>query len=69
MIFYLPGARRRVSKTKETPESSPERTERMKLAAKARDDARKKMMAEKRAAMKKKQQNNSQEIEIYVPDK
>lgn len=63
-----PGSRRRVSKTKETPESSPERTERLKLA-KARDDARKKMMAEKRAAMKKKQQNNSDDVEIYIADK
>lgn len=64
-----PGSKRRVSKTKETPESSPERTERMKLAARARDDARKKMMAEKRAAMKKKQQDSPQDVEIFVADK
>jgi len=42
----------------------------MKLAAKARDNARKKMMADRRCAMKKKQQqNNSQDAEIFIADK
>lgn len=54
---------------KDTPESSPERTMKAKMAAKERDDARKKMLAEKRAAMKQqKQQQEGEPVEIYVAD-
>ena len=52
---------------KDTPESSPERSQKAKMAAKVRDDARKKMLAEKRAAMKQRQQEN-EGVEIYVAD-
>ena len=54
-------------KVRDTPDSSPERTQKAKLAARAREEARKKMLAEKRAAMKQKQQNNDN-VEIYVAD-
>lgn len=54
---------------KDTPESSPERTMKAKMAAKERDDARKKMLAEKRAAMKQqRQQQEGEAVEIYVAD-
>ncbi|XP_046553193.1 serine/arginine repetitive matrix protein 2-like isoform X1 [Haliotis rubra] len=63
---HTPGSKRKGLKTKDTPESSPERVQKARLAAKARDDARKKMLAEKRAAMKQQQAN--QEVEIYMPE-
>lgn len=53
-------------KVKETPDSSPERTEKMRSAARAREDARKRILAEKRAAMRQKQQQK--EVEIYVAE-
>ncbi|XP_060068113.1 uncharacterized protein LOC132548278 [Ylistrum balloti] len=59
-----PGSRRRAMKVKDTPESSPERTEKMRAAARAREEARKRMLAEKRAAMRQKQQQK--EVEIFV---
>ena len=63
------GSKRRAARMKDTPESSPERTMKAKMAAKERDDARKKLLAEKRAAMKQKQQQEEGEsVEIYVAD-
>lgn len=59
-----PGSRRKAPKAKDTPESSPERTEKMKAAAKAREDARKKMLADRRAAMKQKPKQD--DVEIFV---
>lgn len=67
-MFYLTGSKRRAARMKDTPESSPERTMKAKMAAKERDDARKKMLAEKRAAMKQKQQQEGEAVEIYVAD-
>ncbi|XP_060588813.1 serine-rich adhesin for platelets-like [Ruditapes philippinarum] len=64
---HTPGSRRRAARVKDTPESSPERSNKAKMAAKVRDDARKKMLAEKRAAMKQRQQDN-EAVEIYVAD-
>jgi len=68
LMLFFPGTKRRANRVKETPESSPERTQKAKMAAKVRDDARKKMLAEKRAAMKKQQQEQSETVEIYVPE-
>lgn len=65
---HTPGSKRRAARVKETPESSPERTQKAKMAAKARDETRKKLLAEKRAAMKQKQQEENETVEIYVPD-
>lgn len=59
-----PGSRRKAPKAKDTPESSPERTEKMRAAAKAREDARKKMLADRRAAMK--QKPKQEDVEIFV---
>ena len=53
-------------KAKDTPDSSPERSQKARQAAKARDDARKKILADKRAAMKQKKEN--QEVEIFLPE-
>lgn len=55
-------------RAKDTPDSSPERTEKMRMAAKAREDARKKMLSEKRAAMKQRQEQKPKDVEIYTPD-
>ncbi|KAK7093010.1 disks large-associated protein 4-like isoform X2 [Littorina saxatilis] len=71
---HTPGSKRRGLKTnnKDTPDSSPEHAQKIRSAAKARDDARKRMLAEKRAAMKQQQQEQQQQstpdIEIFVPD-
>ncbi|XP_062580767.1 disks large-associated protein 4-like [Saccostrea cucullata] len=59
-----PGSRRKTPKAKDTPDSSPERTEKMRAAAKAREEARKKMLADRRAAMKQKQKQ--EDVEIFV---
>jgi len=67
-VVFFSGSRRKALKSKDTPESSPERTEKMRQAARAREDARKKMLAEKRAAMRQKNQKANQEVEIYVPE-
>ncbi|XP_041371914.1 disks large-associated protein 4-like [Gigantopelta aegis] len=63
---HTPGSKRKGLKAKDTPDSSPERTQKAKQAAKARDDARKKILADKRAAMKQKKENK--EVEIYLPE-
>ena len=69
MLYISSGSKRRAARLRDTPESSPERTQKAKLAAKVREDARKKMLAEKRAAMKQqKLQGNSEDVEIYVTD-
>lgn len=70
---HTPGSKRRGLKPngRETPESSPEHAQKIRSAAKARDEARKKMLAEKRAAMKQqqqKQQDTEAEVEIFVPE-
>lgn len=65
-MVHSTGSRRRAMKVKETPDSSPERTEKMRSAARAREDARKRILAEKRAAMRQKQQQK--EVEIYVAE-
>lgn len=65
---HTPGSKRRTPKVKDTPESSPERSQKAKSAAKARDDARKKMLAEKRAAMKQQRQQEAENVEIFVTD-
>nr|KAG5696060.1 hypothetical protein BaRGS_017172 [Batillaria attramentaria] len=71
---HTPGSKRRGLKpnNKDTPESSPEHTQKIRSATKARDEARKKMLAEKRAAMKQQQQQQKQEgapdIEIFLPE-
>lgn len=63
-----PGSSRK-TKVKDTPESSPERTEKMRQAAKARDEARKRLLAERRAAMKQKQQKQAeQDIQIFISE-
>lgn len=67
--FISSGSRRRAARVKDTPESSPERSQKAKMAAKIRDDARKKMLAEKRAAMKQQRQQEADNVEIYVADK
>lgn len=64
---HTPGSKRKGIKIKDTPESSPERTQKAKMAARAREEARKKMLAEKRAAMKQQKLQNDN-IEIYVAD-
>lgn len=72
----MSGSKRRGLKgnNKDTPESSPERTQKARSAAKARDEARKKMLAEKRAAMKQQQQQQQQQqegaadVEIFLAD-
>ncbi|KAH3703857.1 uncharacterized protein LOC127860219 [Dreissena polymorpha] len=65
---HTPGSKRRAQRVKETPESSPERTQKAKMAAKERNDARKKLLAEKRAAMKQQQVQQQQDVEIFVPE-
>ncbi|KAL8571005.1 hypothetical protein ACOMHN_037865 [Nucella lapillus] len=72
---HTPGSRRRGLKAnnKDTPDSSPEHAEKMRSAAKARDEARKRMLAEKRAAMKQQQQQQQQQqgtpdVEIFLPE-
>ncbi|GFS05695.1 disks large-associated protein 1 [Elysia marginata] len=62
--------------SKNTPDSSPERTQKARQAAKARDEARRKLLAERRAAMKQQLQQQQQaggadcaSVEIFVPDK
>ena len=65
--FLITGSKRKGTKIKDTPESSPERTQKAKMAARAREEARKKMLAEKRAAMKQQKMQNDN-IEIYVAD-
>lgn len=67
-ILFVLGSRRRAARVRDTPESSPERSQKAKLAAKVRDDARKKMLAQKRAAMKQRQQEADEDVEIYVGD-
>lgn len=77
-----PGSKRKNMKppgsggsSKNTPDSSPERTQKARQAAKARDEARRKLLAERRAAMKQQLQQQQQageesaSVEIYVPDK
>ncbi|WAR04144.1 DLGP4-like protein [Mya arenaria] len=65
---HTPGSKRR-ARVRDTPDSSPERSQKAKMAAKVRDDARKRMLAEKRAAMKQQKQQQEDNVEIYVPDK
>ncbi|CAL1538392.1 unnamed protein product [Lymnaea stagnalis] len=75
---HTPGSRRKnlkVNGGKDTPDSSPERNQKARQAAKARDEARKKLLAERRAAMKQATattaaSNNGEggEVEIYLPE-
>ena len=66
--MYIPTGSRRKAKLKDTPESSPERTQKAKMAAKAREDNRKKLLAEKRAAMKQQKEQTNEAVEIFVAD-
>ena len=75
LMPFITGSRRRglKSNNKDTPDSSPEHAQKIRLATKARDDARKRMLAEKRAAMKQQQQQQEQreatpDIEIFLPE-
>ncbi|RUS77317.1 hypothetical protein EGW08_014914 [Elysia chlorotica] len=74
-----PGSKRRNAKppgsgsSKNTPDSSPERTQKARQAAKARDEARRKLLAERRAAMKQQLQQQQADgdtasVEIFVPE-
>ena len=72
---FVAGSKRRGLKAnnKDTPDSSPEHTQKIRSATKARDEARKRMLAEKRAAMKQQQQQQQQQeatpdIEIFLPE-
>lgn len=68
LVYLILGSSRK-TKVKDTPESSPERTEKMRQAAKARDEARKRLLAERRAAMKQKQQKQAeQDIQIFISE-
>ena len=66
--FFHTGSKRKGIKVSDTPEQSPERTQKAKMAARAREEARKKMLAEKRAALKQQKLKNNDNIEIYVAD-
>ncbi|CAE1240297.1 unnamed protein product [Acanthosepion pharaonis] len=68
MVTEVPGLKRKIIKS--TPESSPEWSEKARVAAKARQEARRKMLADKRAAMRKQSDaSQNQEVEIFVSDK
>lgn len=65
---HTPGLKRKIIKG--TPESSPEWSEKARVAAKARQEARRKMLADKRAAMRKQSDaSQNQDVEIFVSDK
>lgn len=66
---HTPGTRRKAGRmVKDTPDSSPERSQKARLAAKQREDNRKKLLAEKRAVMKQQKQAANEAVEIYVVD-